>query len=61
MNYCYHYNVINPEVIMLNTGFQHQKPHIIGFHLYEICRKGKFIQTKQFDSCQRMDVGKNGE
>lgn len=37
---------MNLKNIMLTERSSQKRPHIVGFHLYEICRMGKCIETE---------------
>lgn len=39
---------MNPENIMVSKKHQTQWSHIVGFHWYEMSRRGKFIETERW-------------
>lgn len=51
---------MNPDVIMLSEA-NHRKTNTIQFHVYEVFRAVKIIETKYNGSGQRLGKGDKGE
>ena len=54
------YNLDEPWKHSKQKKSRHKRPHIVWFHLYEMSRKGKSVETENNQWLPRSDSGRRG-